>query len=155
MKFEGKARPGGRLSIRILRADGSIEDRGVVCVKYVTNVFVQHLVDVLQAADTTLSDYKYHDSGTGTTTSAVTDTALELPCGDARTTGSQVEGAAANIYRTIATHQYAGNCTITEHGIFNASTSGKLLDRSTFTGVAITINDRIEFTYELTIPSGG
>ncbi len=155
MKLEGKSKPTSRLLIRILRANGSIENKGVVCTKAVTDVYVRHLIDLMQAADATFSNYKYHDSGQGSTAPLASDTTLESPCGDSRDTGSQTEGASANIYRTVATHTYQAAYTITEHGVLNLAAVGKLLDRSTFTGIGIAINDRIEFTYELTIPSGG
>lgn len=154
-KLIGKAFIASQLSVRVLRKNGTIEDLGVVCRKAVTDDFVHHLVDCLQANDVTFSDYKYHDSGTGTTAAVAGDTGLETPCGEARTTGTQIEGATGNIYRSVATHTYAGNFAITEHGLFNTLASTILMDRHTFTAINIVANDRIEFTYEITFTAGG
>ena len=144
-----------QLSIRVFRKDGTIEDKGVVSTHSVTDAFVAALVDTLQSAVAAFSNYKYHDSGTGTTAEAVGDTALETACGEARTTGTQVEGATANIYKSVGTHTYAGTFSITEHGLFNIAAVGTLMDRSVFTAITVTANDRIEFTYQLTCTSGG
>ena len=151
---EGWARFRSSLSARVLRGD-KIEDLGVIAVKMVTDVWAAHLVDALQAADTTFSDYKYHDSGIGTTAEAAADTALETATGQARVVGSQTEGATGNIYKSVATITYTANYSITEHGLFNAATGPKLADRSIFTAIPITANNRIEFTYQLTANSGG
>jgi hypothetical protein len=94
--------------------------------------------------------FKYHDSGTGTTAESNSQTTLITPCGEARDAGTQVEGASANIYKTVATHTYAGTFAITEHGVFSASTSGTLLDRSLFAEINVESGNKIEFTYQLT-----
>ena len=138
------------LSMRVLRHDGKVEDLGVVCRKKVTVAFVNDLVDELQA-HSGIENYKYHDYGTGTTGEDNTDTAMETACGEARTVGSQTEGASANIYKTVATHTFAGTFAITEHGIFNASSAGTLMDRSVFAAINVVANDKIESTYQLTI----
>ncbi len=153
--FRGSSKPRASLRARVIRANGKVEDLGIIATKLVTTVFVNHIVDLLQAADATFSNYKYHDSGIGTTAPVVGDTTLETPCGEARTVGTQTEGASANIYKTVATHTYAGNFAITEHGVFNAAASNKLLDRSTFTAINVVANDKIEYTYEVTLPAGG
>ena len=143
------------LGIRVLRKNGVVEDKGIVCTHAVTDAFVAALVDTLQSSVATFSDYKYHDSGTDSTAEDSTDTALVATCGDARTTGTQIEGTTANIYKSVATHTYGGAYTIVEHGLFNAAAVGTLMDRSVFTGIGVAIGDKIEFTYQLTCTSGG
>jgi hypothetical protein len=69
--------------------------------------------------------------GTGAVAENVTDTALGTQV-ETRATGTQVEGASANIYRTVATITATASRAITEHGVFSASTGGTLLDRSVF-----------------------
>jgi len=155
MNLQKKMRtPESSLSIRFFGADGSFVDYGVVSRRCITDAFVEMLVDTLQSADATFSDFKYHDSGEGFTAEDATDTALETPCAEARDAGTQTEGATANIYRSVATHTYAGAFSITEHGLFNAATVGILLDRSVFTAKAVGIGDKLEFTYEVIFPSG-
>lgn len=144
------------LGIRVLRRNGTIEDRGVVSLHEVTDAFVAELVDALQAGGVAaFDDYKYHDSGTDNTAEDPTDTGLGAACGDARTTGTQIEGATANIYKSVATHTYGGTYAIVEHGLFNAATVGTLMDRSVFSVVNVESGDKIEFTYQLTCVAGG
>lgn len=143
------------LSARVLRKGGAVEDLGVISSHVVTDAFVAQLVDTLQSSEATFSDYKYHDSGTDNTAEAAADTALNTPCGDSRTVGTQTEGATANIYKSVATHTYAGDYVIAEHGLFNANINGTLADRSIFTGISVAVGDKIEFSYSLTCSAGG
>lgn len=142
------------LSAKVYRANGKIENLGVIARKKVTDAFVAYLVDSLQDSTTSpMDDFKYHDSGTDNTAENKTDTALGTPCGVARVSGSQAEGATANIYKTIATITYDGTYAVVEHGVFSASTGGTLADRSVFTAINVNNNDSIQFTYELTCNS--
>ncbi len=143
------------LSLRVFRTTGEIIDYGVVSIRCITDDFVEMLIDVLQSTDSTFSDFKYHDFGTGTTVEDQTDTGLEAPCGDAREIGSQTEGATANIYKSVATHTFGGAYTITEHILANAAVAGITMDRSVFTGIAFGAGDKAEATYELTMSAGG
>lgn len=143
------------LSVRVFRPDGHIEDLGVVSTHVVSTAFVNALVDTLQASVAAFSTYKYHDSGTGTTTEAAADTTLETPCAEARDTGTQEEGTTSNIYKSVATHTYAGTFSITEHILANASSNGTIMDRSVFTAIVVTPGYKIEYTYQLTCTAGG
>jgi len=148
------------LTVRHLVPDGkggfteALGDRRVVKNKCVTDVFVNLLADALHTAGY-LNAFKYHDSGTGVGAEAATDTALGTPCGEARDVGTQTEGASANIYKSVATHTYGGTFSITEHGLFDAATVGNLADRTKFASVGVANGEKIEFTYELTVNSGG
>jgi len=143
----------GALSITVYRKDGRVEERGVVCRKMVSTVFVNLLVDALQGDTAPLETFRYHDSGTGTTPPAITDTALASACGDPKDEGTQTEGDAAHVYKSVATHTYGGTFDITEHGLFNADDA--LMDRSTFTAIGVDIGDQIRYMYELTCVAGG
>jgi len=151
-KPEGVLKMTAALSARVMRAGrDSWDELGVISTKKVTTAFVNYLVDSFQnSAGSPLDVFKYHDSGIGAVGESNGDTALGNPCGEARDTGSQAEGASANIYKTIATHTYAGTFAITEHGVFSASSSGTLLDRSVFSAINVITGDKIEFTYQLT-----
>lgn len=141
----------GKLSARVIRKNGAVQDLGVIARKKVTTAFVNHLVDSLKNQTTTPIDtFKYHDSGTGTNAEDPANTTLQIPCGEARDTGTQEEGASANIYKSIATHTYAGPFAITEHGLFSAATVGTLMDRSVFAPINVVATEKIEFTYQLT-----
>lgn len=148
----GESTPVGRLYATVTRADGSVEDLGLICTKVVTDAGVAYLVDALQNI-TEPENFKYHGYGTGTTAESASQTALVTEIGT-RATGSQTEGASANIYRTVGTITAGGTAAVTEHGIFSASSTGTMLDRSVFAAINVVINDQITFTYELTLPSG-
>lgn len=154
--------PGGEVCIEAsLRAvhlgpDGEvIEDRGIVSTKQVTDVFVNFVVDNLQTETAEFGDCKYHDSGTGVTAENQTDTGLVTKVETGRSTGTQTEGASANIYRSVGTISYTATRAITEHGLFTQSAAGTLVDRSVFSAINVNNGDSIQFTYELTLPAGG
>jgi hypothetical protein len=139
----------GILSAVLIRKDGTRKDFGVISIRKVTVAFRDYIVDSLQNSGTyPLSNFKYHGSGTGVVAEANTDTALGTEV-ESRVSGSQAE-AAANIYRTVGTISYTGTRAITEHGVFSASTSGTLMDRSVFSAINVISSDQIQFTYDCT-----
>jgi len=143
----------GVLSAKVLRKDGSVEDRGVICREKVTTAFANYLVDAMVSGSGSypMDVFIYHDCGTGTTAEANSQTALVTPYGGARTSGTKVEGASSNIFRSVGTISFTGTLAITEHGLFSASSSGTLLDRSLFSAINVVSGDGIQFTYELTV----
>lgn len=143
------------LSVRLFRADGSVVDYGVVGRRVVTTAFVNFMVDQLQTETSVFGDFKYHDAGVGTTAAAVGDTGIETTDGESRATGTQTEGASANIYRSVGTISYTTTKAVTEHGLFNDVSAGTLLDRHVFSAVNVISGDSIQFTYDLTVSSGG
>jgi hypothetical protein len=150
--LRGSVRLVGRLYVIVLRADGGREDYGLVSTRVVTTAGVNYLVDAFQGT-TEPENFKYHAMGTGNTAEAVGDTALVTEV-ESRVTGTQTEGASANIYRTVATITATAGRAITEHGIFSASSAGTLLDRSVFSVINLSTSDSIQFTYDLTLPAG-
>lgn len=143
------------LKIRLQRADGTVVDYGRVSFRVVTTAFVNFMVDQLQTETSEWGDFKYHDSGVGTTGAAVGDTDIETTDGESRATGNQGEGASANIYQSVGTISYTTTKAITEHGLFSQTTGTTLLDRHTFTAINVVNGDSIQFTYELTVSAGG
>lgn len=140
----------GLLSAKVIRANGEVQDLGVISTKKVTTAFRDYVVDSLQNSTTSpLDTFKYHASGTDNTAEANTQTALIAEV-ETRATGTQIEGATANIFKTVATVTYTATRAIVEHGIFSASTSGTMMDRSVFSTINVDNNDSIEFTYEIT-----
>ena len=134
-----------------------VERRRVVKDRVVTTAFVDYVVDNLIAEVAAFGDFKFHDSGTGTTAEAAADAQLVNDCGEARDTGTQVEGTSANIYKSVATHTYAGTFAITEHGLFNLATlaAGTLMDRTVFAAINVVSGNQIEFTFNITLTAGG
>lgn len=122
--------------------------------RVVTDAFVNFLVDQLQSSTGEIAAFKWHASGEGTNAEAAGDTSLQTEV-ETRDSGTQTEGASANIYKSVATHEYGGSFAITEHGLLDADTAGTLLDRTVFGAVNVSSGEKIEFTYELTVSSGG
>lgn len=151
--WRGEVTPVGRLYITKIDAEGNKFDLGLVSTKVVTTAGVNYLVDGLQANTTDVALFKFHASGTGVSAEAIGNTALGTEVAT-RTSGTQTEGASANIYRTVATIAYTSTLAITEHGILSASSAGTLLDRSVFAAINVINGDSIQFTYELTLPAG-
>ena len=145
----------GLLYARVLRRGEKVwKDLGLIAERCVTNAGVAFLVDRLQDG-AALNVFRYHDSGTGTAAESAADTGLGTPTGEARDTGSLEEGVSANIFKTKATHTYAGTFAITEHGVFSAAAIGTLWDRSKFTAINVYPGDKIEWTYLLNCIAGG
>jgi hypothetical protein len=139
-------------------------DYGIVSMRVVTDVGVAYIVDAFQNS-VELENMKYHGIGTGSTAENVADTELdtelttEYSSDNTRATGTTIEGATANIYRTVATNTLdSGTPAIVEHGIFSqaANSGGVLLDRSVFS--VINLNgaggDGLQTTYDLTLGAG-
>lgn len=144
----------GKLSAVLVRKDGSTIHFGVVGWRVVTTVYVNLLVDELQSSQAAHSTFLYHDSGTGTTAEAAGDSALVTKVETGRATGTQTEGASANIYRSVGTISYTATRAVTEHGLFSASSGGSLMDRTVFSAINVVSGDSIQFTYELTATAG-
>lgn len=147
----------GFLSAKIERQDGSpATDLGLVSVQKVTTAFAKRLVDAMATSGDVLDDFNQHKQGAGSTAEASGDTALVTPQAGAQgvTGGAAVtHGATSNIYRTIGTITAGSAYGIREHGVFNASTGGILLDRSIVTAIAVNTDDVVTWTYELTVNS--
>ena len=154
-KFTGIPTITSQLSAVVIRADGTVVNMGVLSRRVITTVWANFVVDNLVAETTEFGDLKFHDSGVGVTAAAITDTDIETTDGEARVTGTQLEGASANIYKTVGTITYTTTKAITEHGIFTQVTGGTLADRHVFTAINVVNTDQIEFTYEMTVATGG
>ncbi len=112
-----------------------------------------------------VANFKYHDSGTGSTTPAQTDTALQTQAGPStRATGTNTQTQSASgtgsttpaIVQSVGTIAYLSNLAITEWGLFNQSAQGGTMwDHRTFSAINVVSGDSIQFTYSLSIPGGG
>lgn len=145
----------GRLYARKFGVDGHVVDYGLISTRLVTTAFVNFMVAQLQTETSEWGDFKYHDSGTGIVSADVGNTGLGTPWGGARTVGTQVEGASANIYESVATTAYNDTFAITEHGLFSQAAGTTLMDRHVFAAINVVNGDSISFTYELTCTAGG
>lgn len=95
---------------------------------------------------------KYIAWGTGAGTAAVGDTTLFTEASEARVAGTSTRVTTSV---TNDTHQVTGQMvangskTITNAGLFDASSAGNLYVKGDFTGVALVLNDTIDFTFKL------
>jgi hypothetical protein len=145
--------PESMLSARLIKASGDIEDLGILSTKVVTDAFVNYVVDELQSSTGGIANFRYHGSGISGTAESQTQTALGSEVAT-RASGTQTEGASANVYKTVGVVNYAASFAIVEHGLFRAASSDVMADRSVFAAINVGAGDSIEFTYELTLPAG-
>ena len=151
----------GALWLRVIRGNGEEVDLGLASLRVVTTAGMNYLVDAFQNI-TELENFKYHGLGTGSTAEASSDTALgtelttQYSVDNTRATGSQGEGASANIYRTSGTITVDASVSAREHGVFTSPTvgSGTLLDRSVFALVSLNASDSLATPYEYTSVAG-
>ena len=143
----------GKLEAILIRGDGSIINYGVLGYRQVTTAFVEFVVDQLIAESTIFGDFKYHDSGEGSTGENITDVDIETTDGESRVVGTQVEDDGDD-YQSVGTITYSGGLAIVEHGLFNASTGVTLMDRTVFGAINVVSTDSIQFTYTINIPAG-
>lgn len=152
----------GRLHATVIRADGTIEHLGLISTKLVTDAGVAYIVDDWDGGANAIDNFNFHGCGTGVGAEAVGDTALgtesttALNPDSTRATGTKSQPA-ANQMRTVGTLTFDAVAAITEHGIFTqaATGGGTLLDRSVFSAINVASGDSIQFTYTLTLSSGG
>lgn len=144
----------GRLDAVLIRADGTRVNYGLLGLRVVTTAFVSFVVDQLQTETSVFGDFKFHDSGVGTTAENAADTAMETTDGESRATGTQTE-ASATAYRSVGTISYSTTKAITEHGLFNDASAGVLMDRTVFSAINVVNGDSVSFTYTLSLSAGG
>lgn len=90
--------------------------------------------------------------GTGAGTAAATDTTLFTEASEARTNGtsSKVTTTTTNdSYQVVGTIVADANKTITNAGLFDASSAGNLFVKGDFTGVALNTGESIQFTIKV------
>jgi hypothetical protein len=95
---------------------------------------------------------KYLAWGTGAGTAAATDTTLFTEASEARVSGTSTivtTTVTDDTYQVVGTITADGAKTITNFGLFDASTSGNMLVKSDFTGVALALGESIQFTAKL------
>lgn len=147
-----------QLSAVVIKADGRVIKHGVVSRRVVTTAGVNFLVDDWDDGSTSIANFNYHASGTGTTAAAITDTALETEAtaDTDRATGTKSQPS-ANILQSVGTQTYTGTVAVTEHGLLSSATegAGTLWDRHVFTALNVVATDQIQWTYQVTFPAGG
>jgi hypothetical protein len=91
--------------------------------------------------------------GTGAGTAAITDTTLFTEASEARVAGTSTQATTtttSDTYQVVGTMTVAGSGkTITNAGLFDASTSGNLFMKGDFTGIALNVGESISFTLKV------
>ena len=98
---------------------------------------------------TTAAPTWYAAWGTGAGTAAKGDTTLFTEAAETRIAVATSQPA-ANQNQFTATITSLSSQTITNAGVLSAITTGVLLLKSDFAGIALGIGDKIAFTYQLT-----
>ena len=91
---------------------------------------------------------KYIGWGTGTSAAAASDTGLQTPSAEARTTGtvSRVTTSVTNdTVRVAGTITSLSSQTISEVGLFDAAAAGNIFIHGVFTGVLLGIGEGMAF----------
>jgi len=148
----------GLLYAKVQKKDGTFKDYGLVSVKEVTSAFAVHLADCFTTSGDVLDNFNQHKMGSGSTDETSAQTALitqQVGAQGATGNAAATHGAASNIYRTIGTITAGSAYGCREHGVFNASTGGVMLDRSVVTNIDLNTDDVVTWTYELTLTAGG
>jgi len=116
----------------------------------VTTVGKQWLVDKARETVGAGVTQKFIAWGTGgATAEAIGQTALTTPSSEARTSGT-ISSPSAALHRVVGTiTSTTASQTISEVGLFDASTAGVMAIRATFTGIPLVTNDSIAFTLDL------
>ena len=86
--------------------------------------------------------------GTGAGTAAKADTTLFTEASEARVAAA-ISQPAADKNKWVGTLTADAAKTITNAGLFDAATTGNLVVKGDFTGIALALGDKIEFTITL------
>ncbi len=117
-----------------------------------TNVGMDIVTDRIKGL--AVAEPKFVAWGTGAGTAVVADTTLFTEASEARTSGTSTQETTTqtnDTYQVIGTITADGTKTITNSGLLTASSAGSLLMKGDFTGVALVINESIQFTWKLQI----
>lgn len=114
-----------------------------------TNVGEQFVCDKLSDVIATSPEFVAWGTGAGTAVKA--DTTLFTEASEARVSGTETtEGTGASAtYQNVGSIVADGTKTITNAGLFSASSGGTLVIKGDFTGIALVAGDSIQFTFTL------
>lgn len=144
----------GFLKARLERSNGELVfDERLVSVNKVTEDFTQRLVDALTDSSVTMAGFNQHKMGAGSTAETNSQSALitqQVGAQGATGGAAQTHGSSSSIYQSVGTLTAGSAYGCREHGIFNSSTGGVMLDRSVVTNIDLNTDDIVTWTYSLT-----
>lgn len=115
-----------------------------------TNVGIKGIIAKLNAT----TPPKHIAWGTGSGAPAAGDTALGTESAESRVEGTNTivtETVTDDTYQVVGTLTSASTQTISEAGLLSAASGGDLYVRGTFTGIALEVDDAIQFTIKTRI----
>lgn len=137
----------GKVLLELLRANGAIER--VEIDNLVVTVGKGVIADRMKAAPAK-NAMSHVAVGTGATAPAAGDTTLQTEVGGSRTAlGTAVSGAVITYTATLGAG--VGTGALTEAGLFNASSSGDMLARTTFSVINKAAGDTLNVTWTVTV----
>ena len=89
--------------------------------------------------------------GTGAGATGATDTTLFTENGSrvSGTVTQQTTSTTNDTFQVVGTDTAGSGITVTNAGLFDASTSGNLFVKGDFTGIALNTGDSIQFTFKV------
>jgi hypothetical protein len=113
----------------------------------------------VSAGSAAFNAFKNVGTGTGTTAAAVGDTALQTAIGTTATAGANTNATVSTnaTVTNITTVAYSGTAAVTEWGLFNSTTlaGATMWDHKIVSALNVVSGDSIQWTYVLTLNSGG
>jgi len=85
----------------------------------------------------------------GATAEAPANAALATAAAEARVIGAITSPSAA-LHQVVGTITSAGTQTISEVGLFDASTAGVMIFRAIYTGIPLVSGDSVQYTLQIT-----
>ena len=138
----------GRVLVEVIGPDGNVKDS-----RHVENLVVtagkNHIADQLSSSPGG-SAMSHMAVGTGSTSPAAGDTALGTEI-DRNALTSRTDSTNVVTYVGDWAAGDATNSAIAEAGIFNASSSGTMLARATFTAINKGASDTLKITWTVTV----
>jgi hypothetical protein len=128
---------------------------GLGPVGVVTTTATTAIVSALAGSPTVdVGSFHWHAAGSGTAPESPADMDLDLALPVPRANGSR-EMPAGNVYRTKGTIMFDDTYTVTEWGLFSASSGGVLFDRAVIDPIPVIWGHWIVFTCDYTFNPWG
>lgn len=139
----------GRVILRVFNECGQLKER-----RDIDNLIVtvgKNLLASWLTASQSGAFMPYIGLGSGTNSPTVGDTTLQTELsGGGYSRASGTISSAANVYQNIATFTFSSSFSITEAGLFSASSGGTMFSRTTFTSVPVVNGNVLQVTWQVT-----
>jgi hypothetical protein len=139
----------GEVHFVLTDVDGKVKDDFTI-ENLVTTVGKGVIANRMQAAPT-INQMSHAAVGTSGTAPTVGDTTLAAEVGGSRTALTSTTVAAAVITYAATLGPGVGTGTLLEAGLFNASSAGSMLARTTFASITKAAGDTLNITWTVTV----